>query len=158
MRTKTWLLFAAMLMISSACGSGDETETDSDTETATETGTESDSDTAALEDAPIGGNHDLVDFPDGYQETALYTTIDQAEKMQVRRMFANDTALDSPAGELDRGSKVIMEIWSAVLGGDGSPVLDDQGRFIADELNVVALMEKQEGFGNYTPETKNGEW
>ncbi len=152
MTTKLWLP-CSVLLLAVACGGGESgSETDSDT--GSETGT----DTAALEDAPLGGNHDLVDYPEGYQDTALYTTVDKVDNMQVRRMFANDVALNSPAGTLDFGSVVVMEIWSAMLDGSGQPVLDDQGRFIADELNVVALMEKQEGFGNYTPETKNAEW
>ncbi len=153
MTAKIWISCAILLTFPIACGSGEDgSETDSDS------GSETDTDTSALEDAPIGGNHDLVDFPDGYKDGALYTTVDKVDNMQVRRFFANDTALGSPAGELDRGSTVVMEIWSALLDGDGAPVLDDHGRFVADELNIVALMEKQEGFGNYTPETANGEW
>lgn len=144
MTTKFWIPCAAILIAAPACSGG---------EGETETG-----DTSALEDAPLGGNHAVVDFPAGYADTALYATVDRADNMQVRRMFANDAALNSPAGTLDRGSKVVMEIWTAMLDNNGSPVLDDHGRFIADELSVVALMEKQEGFGKYTPETANGEW
>lgn len=152
MNSRLTIPLTALFLVAVACSGDDGGGTDSGTD-----GT--DGTTAGpVEDAPLGGNHEVVDFPDGYADGALYTTVDKVDNLQVRRMFANDAALNSPADSLDYGSKIVMEIWSAMTDGEGNPVYDDQNRLIADELSIIALMEKQEGFGNYTPETANGEW
>ncbi|MEQ9501618.1 MAG: cytochrome P460 family protein [Deltaproteobacteria bacterium] len=113
-----------------------------------------------LPDAPLGGNHALAQFPTGYNDAFTYTTtVDKESNNQVRDMYANNVAINSASGaELDRGSVIVMEIHGAKVDGDGNPILDARGRFIRDSLNIVAVMEKQEGFGQYSAATKNGEW
>ena len=110
--------------------------------------------------APIGGNPDKIVFPTDYPTYALATTVDKEEKKQVRKIYGNDVAIDIAAtgSGLARGSKVVMEIYSAQLDADDSPIMNGDGRFMEDELLVIAVMEKQAGFGNYTDETRNGEW
>jgi hypothetical protein len=110
----------------------------------------------ALPDAPIGGNDGLVKYPGEYRTFGLYATVDNADKKQVREVYANDVALASAGA--GRGSIIVMELYGAMLGADQMPVLDSRGRFVKSTLGPVFIMEKREGFGRYSEATRNGEW
>ena len=115
------------------------------------------SDPEMLPDAPRGGNNLLVKFPDDTADYTQYATVDRSDNGQVREIYANDVALNSSGDTLDRGSIIMMQIFSAQLDGDGAPVLDGDGRFMKDTLNTIAIMEKRRGFGKYST-NRNGEW
>lgn len=111
-----------------------------------------------LPDAPLGGNHGLVEYPQDYSNFQMYTSVDKASNNQVRDLFANDVAMASPAGTLDRGSILVMEIYGAELDMNGMPVMGPDARFVRSDLNIIAVMEKKLGFGKYSASTRNGEW
>lgn len=76
-------------------------------------------------------------------------------------IWANRTAIESGRGDgpLAYGSKIVFEVWKAKLDAEGKPVLDGQGRRIPDSLVLIAVAEKQPGFGSDRPlDLRIGEW
>jgi hypothetical protein len=92
----------------------------------------------------------------------LYTTVDRADLKQHRELYASSPAAIEAAkkGEpLPDGTVLTLVHYRAVLGPDGNPVKDANGRFQKGELVGYAVMEKRAGWGaEYPPEIRNGEW
>lgn len=113
--------------------------------------------TSTLGPAP---SEDRVGFPENYQENyQLLYVFDRADNVQVRVICGNDAAASAKAGEpLPYGSILVMETWRARRDDDGKPVLDDNGRFIREELGGIFIMRKEPGFGEAYEEQRSGEW
>ena len=105
---------------------------------------------------------DLVTFPKGYRDTFThYTTISFPKRKQVRRYYANPSALAAAraGGAFPNGAYLFVEVFKAKLDADGMPVTGDDGHFMADQLAVYTAMEKQPGWGDTAPEIlRNGDW
>lgn len=106
---------------------------------------------------------ELVAFPEGYQGIFKhYATANRDdERMQVVKIFANDTALGSAkdGAPLDSGSVLTMEIYKAELDENEQPVMGDDGFFVQGDLAAVVVMESQDGFGEeYAEDLRNGTW
>lgn len=103
-----------------------------------------------------------VTLPDDYrQQFTHYDSRDRDNPEQIAELYANDVALESAQDgpPLDHGSILVMEIYKAKLGEDGQPVTGDDGRRIKDSLSVIAVMQKEEGWGaQYPPELRNDDW
>jgi hypothetical protein len=104
-----------------------------------------------------------VALPADYQTRFVrYSMVDKAERKIIRFMYVNPAAFEAlKKGEASPdGTILIMEDHAARLGPDGTPVLDQQGRFIPQPaILAIAVQEKRKGWGVGYPEAKrNGEW
>lgn len=103
-----------------------------------------------------------ITYPDNYKSDFVYfMTSDRPDNNTVRDLYANLTAFDSAkdGAPLDHGSQFAMEVYAAVVDEDGEPVYDADGRMQKANLKVVAIMEKQPGWGESYPEDiRNGDW
>lgn len=113
--------------------------------------------TETLAPAP---SEDRIGFPEGYPDNFhLLYVFDRPDNVQVRVICGNDMAAMAQPGEpLPYGSVLLMETWRAQRNEDDSPVLDDNGRFIREELSGIFLMKKEEGFGEAYGDQRSGEW
>jgi cytochrome c553 len=103
-----------------------------------------------------------VKFPVNYKnELKLYTTINFADKKEVRLYYANPAALKAAgAGKpLPDGSVIFVEVFKAKLDGYKTPVKDQNGNFEPAELQAYTAMEMEKGWGEGFPkELRNGDW
>jgi hypothetical protein len=104
-----------------------------------------------------------VELPTEYQTRFIrYATVDKADRKIIRYLYVNPEAFAAakPGQPLPYGTLIIMEDHPARLGADGAPLVDQQGRFIAEpRILALALQEKRLGWGvGYPPEKRNGEW
>ncbi len=103
-----------------------------------------------------------VGFPQDYEnQFTRYTTIDFANKNQVRHYYANDKALKAAreGKPLPDGSMLFVEIFKAKLDYGDNPVKGADGHFVAGKLAAYTAMEKQSGWGKGIPEIlRNGDW
>ena len=103
-------------------------------------------------------------FPrtENYESDFVYfMTSDRPGNRTVRDLYANLTALESArdGAPLDHGSQFAMEVYAAVVDDAGEPVYDADGRMQKAGLKVVAVMEKQPGWGeSYPVDIRNGDW
>jgi hypothetical protein len=116
---------------------------------------------ATIPAAALAGS-ELVSFPTNYKdEFTHYSSRDRDNPEQIAELYANDVALESAKDgpPLDHGSVLVMEIYKAKLDENGEPVIGEGGRRIKDALAVIAVMEKQPGWGvQYSENIRNGEW
>ena len=103
-----------------------------------------------------------VTFPENYQTTfSKYTTINFADRKQVRYYYANDVALQAAkAGKpLPDGSVLFVEVYSAKLDADKKPVMGSDGFFAADKIAFYTAMARQAGWGKDIPDMlRNEDW
>lgn len=107
------------------------------------------------------GNPEYIDLPQGYKSTfTQYDTRNRVADKQVAVIYANKAAVDSaPSGDYAYGSKVIVEIYTTMLGEDGSPLVDKNGLYKKDKFAAVGVMEKQsEWSNNYPAGERAGNW
>lgn len=106
--------------------------------------------------------NDRVTFPGDYATTFTnYLSVDRQNGTQVMRLFANDIAMQGPGpdGQLADGAIIVGEIYPALKDADGNVIVSDLDRFIRGDLAAIAVMEKQEGWGEVFPdELRNGDW
>jgi len=112
--------------------------------------------------APVLADGDKVAFPSNYDKGVMYTTVDRADNKQYRELFVSPPAAVEAAkkGEpLPDGTVLTLVQYRAVLGPDGNPTKDADGRFSKGEIVGYTVMEKRAGWGaEYPPEIRNGEW
>ena len=105
---------------------------------------------------------DKVAFPEGFDKGVLYTTVDRADNKQYRELYVSPAAAIEAArkGEpLPHGTVLTLVQYRAVLGPDGNPAKNAEGRFSKGEIVGYTVMEKRAGWGAEYPETiRNGEW
>jgi hypothetical protein len=104
-----------------------------------------------------------ISLPTDWQARYIrYATVDNAARKIIRHLYVNPEAFAAarPGQPLPQGTSIIMADARARLGADGNPLLDQQGRFIAEPGWIaIAVQEKQPGWGEgYGPERRNGEW
>lgn len=103
-----------------------------------------------------------VEFPADYTDSyTQYFAAERANGEQYAIGYANETALEgAEAGlPLPNGSKLVMEVYKPKIGMEGEPVRDAEGQLTKGDLAAVAVMEKQEGWGEAYPEDlRTGDW
>ncbi len=104
-----------------------------------------------------------IRFPDNYRETFTnYLNLDRTQNHdQIIHLWANDVALKglNETGVFPDGSVLIGEVYKAKKDGEGAVIESILGQRIRGKLALVAVMEKQEGWGDSFPEEfKNGDW
>lgn len=106
---------------------------------------------------------DPIKFPADYQSTYTnYLNLDRTQNDdQIIRLYANDTAVKGMKenGQFPDGSILIGEIYKAKKDANGKIIVSGLGRRIIDKFALVAVMEKQAGWGAKFPDAlKNGDW
>ena len=98
------------------------------------------------------------DFKSGFTH---YTTINFANRKQVRKYYANATALKAAreGKRMPNGSVLVVEVYKTKLGADKKPMMGADGFFVPEKLVTYTAMEKQAGWGKDFPELlRNGDW
>ena len=115
--------------------------------------------TTSAAPAPGSGR---VTYPADYaDEFDHFMTSERWDNNQVRELFANEAAMEGAeeGGELPVGSVLAMEVYGAKVDENDEPVLDAEGKMIAGELKLLAVMEKGTGWGDSYPDhLRNGDW
>ncbi len=100
--------------------------------------------------------------PDWESRFIRYATVDKADRKIIRFLYVNPEAFAAarPGQALPEDTMIIMADRRARLGGDGNPLLDQQGRFIADPAIIaVAVQQKRQGWGaTYPAAWRNADW
>jgi hypothetical protein len=109
------------------------------------------------------GSPERVKLPADYKaQFVLYNTIDRPKNKDVRFFYANPEAVKAAKASADApsGTVLIMETRKAKLDAAGAPVLDVDGRMVAeDAVAGLAVQEKRTGWGKDIPEAlRNGDW
>ena len=104
-----------------------------------------------------------IAVPKDYQTRYVrYSVVDKPDRKIIRYLYVNPEAFDAlKKGEPSPdGTVIVMEDHGAKLGPDGTPMLDQQGRFIPlAPVLAVAIQEKRKGWGaGYPEDLRNGEW
>ena len=120
---------------------------------------------------PGDPSEDRVGFPEGYQDsfTILYE-FDRPDNGTARVIYANDVAASvsqqafmpaasvAPGEPFPYGSVLVMEVYRTQRDEDGNVMLDENGRYVRDELFGLFVMRKEPGFGVKYGAQRNGEW
>jgi len=104
-----------------------------------------------------------IKFPANYKTAFTnYLNLDRTQNDdQIIRLFANDIAVKGmqDTGVFPNGSVLIGEVYKAKKDASGKVLKSTLGRRIIDKLAVIAVMEKQAGWGDQFPAAlKNGDW
>ncbi|MFK8080897.1 MAG: cytochrome P460 family protein [Granulosicoccus sp.] len=104
-----------------------------------------------------------VKFPENYATTYTnYLSLDRTQNPdQTIRLFANDVAMQGPGadGKLPFGSIIVAEVYKAKLDDEGKAVKSSLGPRIQDKFALVAVMQREEGWGEKNaPTIRNGNW
>jgi plastocyanin len=107
---------------------------------------------------------DHVGFPEGYQDTyKLFFVFDNYQNRQIRAVYGNPTAASVHPKQLrpfkyPYGSILLFESYTVLEDDTGEPLLDENGRFIPNELTTLFVMRKERDFGADYQYLRNGEW
>lgn len=104
-----------------------------------------------------------IKFPADYKSTYTnYLNLDRTQNDdQIIRLYANDIAVESMKanGKFPDGSVLVGEIYKAKKDASGKVVTSALGHRIIDKFALIAVMEKQAGWGDKFPDgLKNGDW
>ena len=107
-----------------------------------------------------GPEVDRVGFPEGYQENfTVFYEFDRVQNGSARVIYANEAAASVQPGQpFPFGSILVMEVYRTQRDDDGNVMLDEDGRFVRDELFGLFAMRKEPGFGAKYGVQRNGEW
>ncbi len=106
---------------------------------------------------------DRIVFPDGYEKSyVLYGVIDRPDAKQVRYFYVDRASLKSArAGQpVPDGTTLVMTFKKAKVDASGEPVVDKNGRMIAEgDAFRVFVQKKGKGWGaDHTQKQQNGDW
>ncbi|MEM7431012.1 MAG: cytochrome P460 family protein [Pseudomonadota bacterium] len=106
---------------------------------------------------------DRVELPDDYRDSFVkYLSLDRVQNHdQFIRLFADPVAMQGTddSGQLADGSRLVAEVYSVVKDDDGQVVESALGRRIKDQLILIAVMEKNQGWGQTSESAINvGDW
>jgi len=112
--------------------------------------------------AAIAGPLNITLPPDWETRFIRYATVDKADRKIIRFLYVNPEAFAAarPGQPLPDDTMIVMADRRARLGPDGNPLLDQQGRFIAEPAFIaVAVQQKRQGWGaSYPAEWRNADW
>ena len=108
-------------------------------------------------------DQERIAFPADYKTNMHnYVSLDRTQNDdQVIRLFAPAKALDvaKSGAELPDGTVLVAEIYKAKKDKDGKVMQSSLGRRIRDKLAAIAVMQKEEGWGEKFPKgLRNGDW
>jgi plastocyanin len=127
----------------------------------------------AVTEAPteaVAPDVDRVGFPEGYQESfELFYEFDRPDNNTARVIYANELAASVTSEDFEAvpvesgkpfpyGSILVMDVYRTQRDEAGNVVLDENGRFVRDELSGIFVMRKEPGFGAKYGHQRNGEW
>lgn len=106
---------------------------------------------------------DRIGFPMDFQKKfQLYGQTDRPDFKQVEYFYVDRPSLAAakPGKPMPYGTTLVMAIKKAKLGADGQPVLDKDGRMIAEgDFVKLQIQKKGKGWGDDHPANmKNGDW
>lgn len=120
---------------------------------------------------PGDPSEDRVGFPEGYHDDfTVFYEFDRPDNGTARVIYANDIAASvaeasfTPAasaasGEpFPYGSVLVMDVYRTERDEEGNVLLDENGRYVRDELFGLFVMRKEPGFGAKYGAQRNGEW
>ena len=118
---------------------------------------------AAPVSAPASADDSRIAFPADYRSTFVnYLNLDRTQNDdQVIHLYANRVALDGvkATGEFPQGSVLVGEVYKAEKDQNGNVIESALGQRIRGPLALVAVMEKQAGWGEtFSEEHRNGDW
>jgi len=104
-----------------------------------------------------------IQLPSDYRTSFTnYLSLDRAQNHdQIIRLFANDVAMKGMKsdGEFPYGSVFVAEVYKAKKDANGEVVTSELGRRVRDKFALIAVMEKQPGWGDkFDKPYKNGDW
>jgi len=104
-----------------------------------------------------------VALPEDYRTTFTnYLSLDRVQNPdQTIRLFANDIAMQGPGedGKLPYGSVIVAEVYKAKKDAEGNVITSELNRRIRDKMALIAVMQREEGWGEQHPEgIRNGNW
>lgn len=120
--------------------------------------------------APVDPTVDRVGFPENYQDTfTIFYEFDRPDNKSARAIYANDIAASvtaealaaaspEPGSAFPYGSILVLEVYRTQRDEDDNVLLDENGRYIRDELFGLFVMRKEPGFGAKYGAARNGEW
>ena len=92
-----------------------------------------------------------ISLPQGWETRFLrFATLDNPQRKIIRNFYVNPEAFAAarPGQPLPNGTLIILADQKARLAPDGSPLLDQQGRFIPEPGWVqIGAQERQPGWG-----------
>jgi plastocyanin len=105
-------------------------------------------------------SQDNVGFPENYAtDFKLFFIFNRADRKLLRMICGNEIAAQRQEGDdYAYGSVLLMISYSAKLDAEGQAVLDENGRYIGQNLVALHVMRKEEGFGEAYGADRNGEW
>lgn len=101
-----------------------------------------------------------IAFPADYATYANYLSLDRTQNHdQIIRLFANDTAMAGPdaQGKLPYGSILVAEVYKAKKDADGNVMTSMLDRRIRGDLALIAVMQREQGWGQGYPEDLSNE-
>ena len=104
-----------------------------------------------------------IKLPTNYKsEFTNYLSLDRVQNHdQIIRLFANDIAMKgmNDGSEFPYGSVLVAEVYKAKKDANGEVVKSELGRRVRDKFALIAVMEKQPGWGDgFEAQYKNGDW
>lgn len=110
--------------------------------------------------APAAPEVDRVGLPADYQDSfSVFYEFDRPDNRSARVIYANETASKVQQGQpFPYGSMLVMEVYRTQRDESGDVVLDENGRYVRDDLFGQFVMRKEPGFGAKYGELRNGEW
>ncbi|MBI3684659.1 MAG: cytochrome P460 family protein [Acidobacteria bacterium] len=110
--------------------------------------------------APPAPTEDRVGFPKDYKSAfTKLLTFDRPDNGQIRVIWGNDIASNTPLGDpYPYGSVLLFESYSSKRGAGNVILLDENGRFMPDQLTTIFVKRKEAGFGEAYQQNRNGEW
>jgi len=111
----------------------------------------------------VSAEEPRIKYPADYKQTFTnYLSLDRTQNPdQIIRLFANDIALKGvrETGEFPDGSILVGEIYKAKKDASDKVIGSKLNRRIRGKLALIAVMEKQKGWGAKFPDgLKNGDW
>ncbi len=109
------------------------------------------------------GDDAKISFPTDYASSFTnYLSLDRTQNPdQIIRLFGNEQAMQGPGpdGKLPYGSVLVAEIYKAKKDADGNVLTSALGRRIRDQLALIAIMQREPGWGEEHPAAlNNGNW
>ena len=101
-----------------------------------------------------------VVFPEGFEKSVLYATVDRHDVKRVHELFSAKAAVDAVRNgqPIPSGTVLINVQYHAQLDENGVPLKGPDGRFVKGSLFGYGVMEKRTGWGaEYPADFRNGE-
>ena len=104
-----------------------------------------------------------IQYPENYRSTFTnYLNLDRTQNDdQIIHLYASQLALDGvrKSGDFPDGSILIGEIYKAKKDENGEVIESALGQRLRGDLALVAVMEKQKGWGEaFSDDLRNGDW